>query len=132
MRNYLDRGCTGCLVAGSFNRKFACVGHTPVCLYQPHTAGLLVSDTRPRPTATPSNLEGELNLAGVQRVSSSTPKLGPSERSEPNRKIGREPRSARGDGKAQVTASAVVRGAEGIATRPNISAGGVCPLQRQK
>ena len=45
--------------------------------------------------------------------------------------IGHEPRSARGDGKAQVTASAVVRGAEGIATRPNISAGGVCPLQRQ-
>ena len=94
-------------------------------------AGLLVSDTRPRPTATPSNLEGELNLAGAQCVSSSSPKLGPSERSEPNRKIGREPRSARGDGKAQVTASAVVRGAEGIATRPNINAGGVCLIQIQ-
>ena len=74
----------------------------------------------------------QLNLANSQRVSGSSPKLGPSERSEPNRKIGREPRSARGDGKAQVTASAVVRGAEGIATRPNISAGGVCQIQRQK
>ena len=94
--------------------------HSLVCLYRTH-AGLLVSDTHPRPTATPSNLEGELNLTENQRVSS-PPKLGPSERSEPNRKIGREPRSARGDGKAQVTASAVVRGAEGIATRPNISA----------
>ena len=68
MWNYLDRGCT------------------VSTLYQTH-ASLLVSDTRPRPTATPSNLEGELNLAGVQCVSGSSPKLEPSKRSEPIRKV---------------------------------------------
>ena len=77
----------------------------PDALSQCHSlAGLPVSDTRPRPTATPSNLEGELNLAGVQCVSSSSPKLGPSERSEPIRK--------------------------GLPDRAR-SAGGVCQIQRQ-
>ena len=59
MWDYLDRGCTVCLVAESFTCRFACIGHTPPAL-----------------RATSPNLEGELNLAGVQRVSSSSPKLG--------------------------------------------------------